>query len=68
MEDSGNEKRPIYTQEKNAQIERISGFEILELLDYPSAIMLTTAFDEYAIKVFETNAIDYLLRLDNAFS
>lgn len=45
------------------QMPKLNGFEMLELLeeDLPG-IIFTTAFDEYAIKAFETNAIDYLLK------
>ncbi len=44
------------------QMPKINGFEMLELLDHQPAIIFTTAFDEYAIKAFEANAIDYLLK------
>ena len=44
------------------QMPKISGFEMLELLDEPPAVIFTTAFDEYAIKAFEANATDYLLK------
>lgn len=44
------------------QMPKINGFEMLELLDQPPAIIFTTAFDEYAIKAFETHAVDYLLK------
>lgn len=44
------------------QMPKISGFEMLELLDQHPAVIFTTAFDEYAIKAFEVNAIDYLLK------
>lgn len=44
------------------QMPKISGFEMLELLENPPAIIFTTAFDQYAIKAFELNAIDYLLK------
>src|ERR1700752_704172 len=43
------------------QMPKINGFEMLELLDYSPGVLFTTAFDEYAIKAFEANAIDYLL-------
>jgi two-component system LytT family response regulator len=44
------------------QMPRLNGFEMLELLDHPPAVIFTTAFDEYALKAFETHAIDYLLK------
>ena len=44
------------------QMPKITGFEMLELVDEPPSVIFTTAFDEFAIKAFETNAIDYLLK------
>lgn len=44
------------------QMPKINGFEMLELLDEPPAVIFTTAFDEYAMKAFETHAVDYLLK------
>lgn len=44
------------------QMPKITGFEMLELLDAKPAVIFTSAFDEYAIKAFETHAIDYLLK------
>ncbi len=44
------------------QMPKINGFEMLELVDNPPAVIFTTAFDEYAIKAFEAHAIDYLLK------
>jgi len=41
---------------------KINGFEMLELIEDPPAVIFTTAFDEYAIKAFESHAIDYLLK------
>ena len=38
------------------------GFELLEMLDDVPTTIFTTAFDEYAIKSFEYNAFDYLLK------
>lgn len=38
------------------------GFELLEMLDDVPMTVFTTAFDEYAIKSFEYNALDYLLK------
>ncbi len=39
-----------------------TGFEMLELVEEHPTVIFTTAFDEYAIKAFEVNAIDYLLK------
>jgi two-component system, LytTR family, response regulator len=44
------------------QMPKINGFEMLELIDPCPAVIFTTAFDEYAIKAFESHAIDYLLK------
>ena len=44
------------------QMPKITGFELLELLDELPAIIFTTAFDEFALKAFEANAVDYLLK------
>ncbi len=44
------------------QMPKINGFEMLELLDEPPVIIFTTAFDQYALKAFEVNAADYLLK------
>jgi len=44
------------------QMPKLTGLEVLELLDEPPAIIFTTAYDEYAVKAFELNAIDYLLK------
>lgn len=44
------------------QMPKITGFELLELLDTLPSIIFTTAFDEFALKAFEANAIDYLLK------
>ena len=44
------------------QMPKINGFEMLELIENPPAVIFATAFDEYAIKAFEAHAIDYLLK------
>src|SRR6201989_3155348 len=46
----------------DVQMPKINGFEMLELVDNPPAVIFTTAFDEYAIKAFEAHATDYLLK------
>ncbi len=44
------------------QMPKINGFEMVELLSDPPAIIFSTAYDHYAIKAFEANAVDYLLK------
>ena len=44
------------------QMPKITGFEMLELIEQPPAVIFTTAYDEYAIKAFEAHATDYLLK------
>lgn len=39
-----------------------SGFDLLETLDKVPKVIFTTAYDEYALKAFEYNALDYLLK------
>ena len=39
-----------------------NGFELLESLDIVPKVIFTTAYDEYALKAFEVNALDYLLK------
>ncbi|MCW3089673.1 MAG: response regulator [Ferruginibacter sp.] len=44
------------------QMPKINGFEMLELIDHPPAVIFTTAFEEYAIRAFDAHAADYLLK------
>lgn len=44
------------------QMPKINGFEMLELINPVPSVIFITAFDEYAFKAFEANAIDYLLK------
>lgn len=44
------------------QMPKINGFEMLELIQPAPAVIFITAFDEFALKAFEANAIDYLLK------
>jgi two-component system LytT family response regulator len=44
------------------QMPKINGFEMLELLEIKPSVIFITAYDSYAIKAFEANAVDYLLK------
>lgn len=44
------------------QMPKITGFEMLELLDHKPQIIFATAYDQYALKAFDYNAADYLLK------
>ncbi|RNI26263.1 LytR/AlgR family response regulator transcription factor [Rufibacter latericius] len=39
-----------------------NGFELLEALEYTPQVIFTTAYDQYALKAFERNALDYLMK------
>jgi two-component system, LytTR family, response regulator len=39
-----------------------SGFDLLEMLESTPKVIFTTAYDEYALKAFEVNALDYLMK------
>jgi two-component system LytT family response regulator len=41
---------------------KVTGLEMLELIDNPPVIIFSTAYDQYAIEAFEKNAVDYLLK------
>jgi two-component system, LytTR family, response regulator len=46
----------------DVQMPKLDGFEVLELLERPPAVVFVTAFDEYALKAFEAHAVDYVLK------
>lgn len=56
------------------QMPKLNGFELIEVLDEKPEVIFTTAYDQYAIRAFELNAVDYLLkpfskeRLNNALT
>ncbi len=56
-----NEKRPELVF-LDVQLPILNGFEVLENLQINPKIIFTTAYDEYALKAFEVNAVDYLLK------
>ncbi len=54
------------------QMPKLNGFEVLELVENPPAVIFATAHNQYAAKAFEIHAVDYILkpfskeRLDDA--
>lgn len=44
------------------QMPEVNGFELLEMLEQRPYIIFSTAYDQYAVKAFEINAVDYLLK------
>jgi len=44
------------------QMPGASGFDVLERLDRVPLVVFTTAFDEFAVRAFEVNAFDYLMK------
>lgn len=46
----------------DVQMPKLDGFEVLELLDPSTAVVFVTAYDEYALRAFDVNAVDYLLK------
>ena len=56
-----NDKKPDLVF-LDIQMPKITGFEMIELLDHKPQIIFTTAYDQYALKAFELNAVDYLLK------
>lgn len=46
----------------DVQMPKLDGFEVLELVSPPPAVIFCTAYDEYALRAFEIHAVDYLLK------
>jgi two-component system LytT family response regulator len=44
------------------QMPGLDGFSVIEALETPPPVVFVTAYDEYAIRAFEVNALDYLLK------
>lgn len=44
------------------QMPQLSGIELLRTLKNPPAVIITTAYDEFAVEGYELNVIDYLLK------
>ena len=46
----------------DVQMPKLDGFEVLELVERPPAVVFVTAYDEYALRAFEVHAVDYVLK------
>jgi two-component system LytT family response regulator len=46
----------------DVQMPRLSGFEMLELLDRVPPVIFVTAHEQYALRAFDAHALDYLLK------
>ena len=46
----------------DVQMPKLDGFEVLELIDEPAAVIFVTAYDQYAMRAFDAHAVDYLLK------
>jgi two-component system, LytTR family, response regulator len=46
----------------DVQMPKLTGFDVLELMDPQPAVIFVTAFDEFAMKAFDVHAVDYLLK------
>ena len=44
------------------QMPRLTGIEMVEVLTEKPEIIFTTAYDQFAIRAFELNAVDYLMK------
>lgn len=66
--DNGFEAVKRVQQEKphllflDIQMPKLTGFELLELLEDPPVVIFSTAYDQFALKAFEVSAADYLLK------
>ncbi len=74
LETLSNDSEMIDALFLDIQMPVLNGFELLSKLSWQPSIIFTTAYDEYAVKAFEVNSIDYLLKpieiaqLDRALS
>ncbi|MCE2996039.1 MAG: LytR/AlgR family response regulator transcription factor [Cyclobacteriaceae bacterium] len=46
----------------DVQMPGMTGFEVLDEIDHEPYVIFITAYDQYAIRAFEKNAVDYLLK------
>jgi two-component system LytT family response regulator len=55
-------EQPVDLLLLDIQMPKLNGFEVLELIPPPRAVIFITAFDEHAVRAFEVHAVDYLLK------
>ena len=55
-------ERPVDVLFLDIQMPGMTGFEMLEMVERQPLVVFTTAYDQYALKAFEVNSIDYLLK------
>jgi two-component system LytT family response regulator len=46
----------------DVQMPKLTGFDVLELIDEDASVIFVTAYDQYAMRAFEVYAVDYLLK------
>lgn len=46
----------------DVQMPKLTGFEMLELVENPPLVIFSTAYDQFALRAFEQSAVDYLLK------
>jgi two-component system LytT family response regulator len=46
----------------DVQMPKVTGLELLEVLDHVPVVIFSTAYEQYALKAFEMSAVDYLLK------
>lgn len=46
----------------DVQMPKLSGFDVLEMVEREVAVVFVTAYDQYAVRAFEVQAVDYLLK------
>ena len=59
---SGNDGKSIDVLFLDIQMPGMTGFDLLSRLPEQPFVIFTTAYDEYALRAFEVNSIDYLLK------
>ena len=46
----------------DVQMPKLTGFDVLELIEHKPAVIFVTAYDQYAMRAFDVHAVDYLLK------